>query len=135
MGDVVDFGKLKLSRKEHKTCMHDHLEYDIPNEAVTCKDCKEPIGAFKAFTLLIEHHQHAWERIEHARNELSELERKSNKPLLKALDNLNKAWRSRGMVPCCPHCHEAIFPEDGLGGSMLNKEIALARRKNRAEKK
>lgn len=47
---------------------------------------------------------------------------------LRAAQKVEKAWRSRTMVPTCPHCAEAIFPEDGLGSGMANRELALRRR-------
>lgn len=49
--------------------------------------------------------------------------------VLKAAKKVEKAWRSRSSVPTCPHCHEAIFPEDGFGGTQVNKKMAIERRK------
>jgi hypothetical protein len=41
---------------------------------------------------------------------------------------VESAWRSRSMVPVCPHCSEAIFATDGLGRSQVNKQMAERRR-------
>ncbi|MDE3022711.1 MAG: hypothetical protein KGI54_12775 [Pseudomonadota bacterium] len=41
---------------------------------------------------------------------------------------VEKAWRVRDMVPSCPHCHAGILPEDGLGKSLINREMEMRRR-------
>ncbi len=132
MGEIIEIGKLKLSRSKRQYCQHDYLEYNYDEESITCKECKQSIGAFKAFMILVNHYTRAWENINNRQRELAELEQRKGKSLLLATRKVDSAWRSR-MIPCCPHCHEPIFPEDGFGGSAVNKEIALAMRKNKIQ--
>ena len=47
---------------------------------------------------------------------------------LKAAQEAEAAWRSRKMVPTCPHCREAIFAADGFGKFQMRREIAERRR-------
>lgn len=42
---------------------------------------------------------------------------------------MDEAWRRTTMAPLCPHCHEAILPEDVAGGvAQTGKKMVLARR-------
>ena len=103
------------------------------------------IAPFRAFLRLVENFQQAWRDIKHAREgyeqawrdikharEGYEFVRKTH-VRLKAAVRAQEAWRSRSMVPTCPHCHEAIFPEDGFGGSAINKKTALEQRSFKAK--
>lgn len=129
--NIIDFGSIAIKRKasQSHSCSHKNLSYDIHNETVRCDDCKEYISSFRAFMILVNHHGKAWARIQHKVEELNELARLKDARLLKATRAVEKAWRERKMVPDCPHCGVAIFPDDGFGTSMTNKEMALEQRK------
>ena len=49
-------------------------------------------------------------------------EEKAKNVTHKAALKVEKAFRKRHMLPCCPHCLHAIRPEDGFGDTMVNKE-------------
>lgn len=129
MAEIIDIGDSRFQRKRGQYCQHKHLEYSVENLTVECKDCQEIIGGFRAFLLTVA----AWERdrdnLEARRKAVEELEVKSQIRLLKATAKVNEAWRRRNMVPCCPHCHEAIFPEDGFGDSLTNKQMEIEARR------
>lgn len=132
MAEVIEFGNLKLRRAERATrstqdqCKHYHMTLDDNGDIVTCDDCGKQLSAYWALRLLTDQYQEAWRKVS-ARGERIQQEAKESLHL-RAARRVEKAWRSRTMVPTCPHCHEAIFPEDGLGGSAINKRMAEARR-------
>ena len=129
MGDVLKFGHKTFTKVFRVECNHDHLEYNFRSRMVSCRDCGAHVDGFTAFSVLLEY----WERIENSlklrMQEMDELEQKSEKRLLKATLEVDSAWRSKTMVPTCPHCNASIFPEDGLGKSLTNKEIEIEKRR------
>lgn len=135
--NIIEFGALRLKRERRKQsqgegdCRHWNMTLDDDGEIVTCDDCGKQLGAYWALRLITEQYQRAWQRVNAARE--AHAASTAKHLVLNAAQKVEKAWRSRSMVPSCPHCHEAIFPEDGFGGAMTNREIALRRRKSRAE--
>jgi hypothetical protein len=127
---VVDIGDLRvargMSRRPHSACRHLNLVYDDQERRIWCKDCETDVEAFDAFVSLVKNYNSALKDI-HARKEaLDTAEKFAARSLAgKALD---EAWRSRSMVPACPHCGNGLFPESFRKGfSMLGREFALAR--------
>lgn len=133
MGDVIEFADIQIRFKRKQwnpdECKHKHLSYSPSDEEIICEDCDKVIPSFKAFMLLVDRYRDAYAGLDRRLDEIKELEAKANIGLLRATRKVNGAWRTRGMVPCCPHCKEAIFPDDGLGDSMTNKEMALQSRR------
>jgi hypothetical protein len=132
MDNVVQFADLQFRAKQKRwpwekdRCEHKKLVLDDNGEIVTCEDCKQQVGAYWALRHMVEvwgkHAETAKRNSDHLNSRIQE-----NVSLL-AAQKAEKAWRSRKMVPTCPHCHEAIFAGDGFGGSMVNKQIAERRR-------
>ncbi len=130
MGDIIEIGTSKFERAPDITkCRHKYLAYDNNNEEVTCRDCNKVIPPFEAFMKIVFAYREAHEGLVRREKELEELEMRHEKGLLKATQRVDHAWRSKSMVPICPHCKEAIFPEDGFGSSMFNKKMALEARR------
>jgi hypothetical protein len=131
VGDIIEMGKFKFEilRGQLKKCGHHHLIYDIQNKEIICKDCNQILHPFDAFLQLLDARKRTEEDLERRRKELEELESRAGKGLLKATRYVDHAWRSKNMVPCCPHCSAPIFPDDGFGRSMTNKEMALQARR------
>ena len=107
-------------------CQHKHLTLDDEGEFVTCDDCKKQVGNYAALRMLVERWALLQARVDSQRAAIADATEKTVE--LRAAQRVEKAWRSRSMVPTCPHCHEAIFSTDGLGGSMMNKGLAIRRR-------
>ena len=94
--------------------------------STTASNCQKQVDNYAALRMLVERWALLQARVDSQRAEIADVAGKTVE--LRAAQRLEKAWRSRSMVPACPHCHEAIFPTDGLGGSMVNKELAARRR-------
>jgi hypothetical protein len=140
VADVIEFGELRVRRAERMTrlnattdrCRHHNMTLDDNGELVTCDDCGKQLGAFWALRLITEQYGDAWRKVQATGERIN---REASATLhLRAAQKAEKAWRSRSMVPACPHCHVAIFPEDGFGGIQVNRQIALARRQAAKER-
>ena len=110
-------------------CPHYKLALDDNGHHVKCKDCQTQLSAYWVLEEIIEEYNHSIELLRSQQAQF-EAERKKEVHLL-AAQKVEKAWRSRWGVPTCPHCHKAIFPTDGFGGSMTNKQIELQRRESK----
>jgi DNA-directed RNA polymerase subunit RPC12/RpoP len=137
--NIISIGDWKIQRKgEHRLktegdCDHKDLEMDEKGDVVRCLKCGTQVSAFWALRMISGEYTKAWSRLEHERATVKEA--KDESLHLLASRKVEKAWRKRSMVPACPHCSKGIFPEDGFGNTMINREIELRRRKAATEKK
>ena len=133
---VVDIGDLRVSRgltrRPASSCHHARLVYDQNERRVWCKDCEKDVNAFDAFVRLVESYSGALSRLEREQTQLEEA--KAFQLRSRAAKSIDEAWRSRTMVPMCPHCSNGLFPEHFANGcgSMLGRDYAEARIKQAA---
>jgi hypothetical protein len=128
MADIIQIDKVNLKRIHKDICKHEHLYYDPMARHIECEDCGRFIEPFDAFMILVDYHRRGADILLSRQSELKELEEKSGKNLLKATRTLDSVWRSK-MLPTCPHCKEAIAPEDGFGRFNVNRKMEMERRK------
>jgi hypothetical protein len=76
--------------------------------------------------MLAGEYNRALSRLQRERDALTKA--KESEIHLLAAKKVEKAWRSRTMVPACPHCGKGILPQDGLGSTNINRAIELRRR-------
>lgn len=132
MSDIIDIGDWKLHRKskhrmaEHGECDHKHIELDGRGDIVRCVKCGVQLSAFWALEMLAGEYNRALSRLQRERDALTKA--KESEIHLLAAKKVEKAWRSRTMVPACPHCGKGILPQDGLGSTNINRAIELRRR-------
>ncbi|MBX3504483.1 MAG: hypothetical protein KF895_03315 [Parvibaculum sp.] len=114
-----------LSRRPHSACPHVRLVYDEKERRVWCKDCESDIEGFDAFRLLVERsHAHQKDLIER----MAKVEEAEAAALLSlAARAIDKIWRTRKSTPCCPHCRQALLPEDFKEGRPITMSADLAR--------
>lgn len=123
---IGDFSLKRADKKPFESCKHIHLVYDDEQHQIECADCKQIIENYMAFKSIVE----KWNRLQ---NKIDSQKRLVDAAMektvnLRAAQKVESAWRSKSMVPACPHCHEPIFSTDGFCGHMVNKQIALRRR-------
>lgn len=139
MGDLVEIGDFSLARKNRGgytpigECAHKHITMDDTGDVVRCADCNTQVSAYWALTMIAEEYTRQWNKLQYSKQALEEAKAKDIHLL--AAQCVEKAWRSRSMVPSCPHCHRGIFPQDGFGKGMINKEIENRRRNIAADTK
>lgn len=124
---VVDIGDLRiargLTRRRIGNCRHVHLVYDVLERRVFCHDCESAVEGFDAFVQLVERYDQVEKRIAALREmELATVHSR-------AAQAFDKVFRGRRMAPLCPHCKQAIMPEDVVSGlSTTSRELECARR-------
>lgn len=133
MSNVINLGEYRFTRTntrdpftKPKDCQHKHITLNAHGEIVTCDDCGKQIGAFWALQEIVAGWDEWYRKLESARKDVADTA--SKQVVLRAALRVEQSWRSRTMVPTCPHCGVAILPTDGFGRSHINKERELARR-------
>lgn len=132
MAAVINIGDWQLQRKykysapAQDDCDHKHIELDARGDVVKCVKCGVQLSAFWALEMLANEYNTALSKLHRDRDALAKA-KQADLHLL-AARKVEKVWRSRTMVPACPHCHQGIFPEDGLGGSQVSREVEIRRR-------
>ncbi|MAL97173.1 MAG: hypothetical protein CL583_01865 [Alteromonadaceae bacterium] len=131
---VVDIGDVRVARGktrwQRQVCPHNNMTFDQTERRIWCDDCEDDVDVFDAYCRLVECHESAWKRIERAWTEVKEaLDLNLISRAAKAMD---KVWRSRRMVPNCPHCGEGLLPEDVLSAKSASS-AELTRRKREAK--
>ena len=135
--NVVEIGELRLARikadytRRHEGCQHRLLEMDDVGEVVTCRDCKVQVSAYWALNLLREFWREHSLKVN--RTLAAAQEERGAVLHLTAAKKVEKAWRNKTMVPGCPHCARGIFPEDDLGGSMVQRRFEVGLRERERE--
>lgn len=129
MADIIEIAEVRLERKRNGFCQHNHLGYDEVNQHIECLDCKLPVQPFQAFMILARNYSRALDNLKSQREDLERLEQRSEKTLLKAVREIDSVWRSRTMLPCCPHCGRGITPDDGLGQHRVGLKYEMERRR------
>lgn len=130
MAEIIQIGEMRLERQfKSNQCKHLNLSYSEQDQTIECVDCKMQIQPFHALMLLLRHYNNAIQDLSRRRSELSELEKRNEKGLLLATKTVDHVWRSKSMIPTCPHCGRGIMPEDKLGYRSINRQIEIERRK------
>lgn len=137
--NVIQLGELRILQQEKRRafrddrCRHTNTTWDGNGDIITCDDCKMQISPVWMLHMLVEHYNEAMRKL--ASRERSVAEDKAHNLHLIAARKVEAVWRSRTMVPCCPHCGHGILPEDQLGARQMGKKFEIARRTNEADKK
>ena len=126
---ILEIGEFRIKRERQAKgdgCKHARLTLDDDAEIVMCDDCEKQVGSYAALRKFVDQWDKLQKRVDAQRRLISEASEKTIG--LRAAQRVEEAWRSRSMVPICPHCREAILPSDGFGNASTNKAIALRRR-------
>ena len=120
---VLDFGDIRvargLSRRAFSACRHRRLRYDTRERRIWCTDCERDLEGFDAFVVMAEQAHAFAASINERAKQVAEAERFQLRS--RAAKAVDEVWRSRNMVPCCPHCNRGLLPEhfaDGVKSSM-----------------
>lgn len=130
--NVVDIGDLRVmrgkTRRPHSACNHTALSYDSAERRIWCRDCETDVDAFDAFVSLVERFSAAKKRIDDDRAEVEAARAHSLR--LIAAKEIEKAWRSKTMLPACPSCKSGLWPKDFVLGqfSLVGKTFAEMRK-------
>lgn len=134
---VVDIGDIRvargMSRRPYMQCRHTNLVYNQDERRVWCADCETNIEGFDAFKILVEKWDSATKELNRRRDEIKQAETLFIRS--RAAKVLDEHWRKKNTSPCCPHCNNALLPEDMLKGlSLKSKAIEIAKRAKKESK-
>ena len=138
MYNVINLKSFKIGRNRSPViagkCKHKNIMLDDSTNRIQCQDCEEILDPFWAIRMLITDWSNYHERIKKEIDQLKKL--KDDTVVLRAAKHLEKELRRKKTLPTCPHCREALLPEDLFKMGKTSKELAVARRKNqpKAEK-
>jgi hypothetical protein len=107
-------------------CAHKNLTFDENGQSIICDDCNKSLSAYWVLRRIITDYNKAWEGIERKRSELNDLMEKTLH--FKAAKKVEEVWRSKTMLPSCPHCKRGICSHDQFGYSTVSKEFELKMR-------
>lgn len=128
---VVDIGDIRvargMTRRPVSSCRHHGLRYDPHERRVWCADCETDVEPFDAFVKLVEHFDAAAKMAKRLLDEATEAQAFAVRSI--AAKEMDRHWRSRNMVPACPHCHAGLWPEDVKRMGAVGKEYDSARRR------
>ncbi len=127
IGDFAVAGANRRRTINPDKCRHIHIEMDDNGDICLCTDCGRQLSPFWVLSVVLVSMERIRESLKSQQKALNE--ERTQKLHLLAARKAEEAWRSRNLVPACPHCHRGILATDGFGGSKTNKEIELARRK------
>lgn len=124
---VISF--IHETKKRGRTCTHNRQRYvvDQAHGTVYCKDCEEPVSAFRALCEIADEEsrfRQSWAALKIRYDEMQ-----SYKPWLLVVRKLERMWRGKRMLPCCPHCGHGLYAEE-LTGSAVGIEYETERRKH-----
>lgn len=125
--NVVQIGDLRTARGEvrrkHSQCEHLSVIYSVNERRVYCTDCEQDVEPFDAFLMLVRRHDFYEKRIE----ELRAIEAETI--ISRATKKIDKMYRSRSLIPACPHCKQGILPMDVLKKmSPMSRDLEERRR-------
>lgn len=119
-----------LTRRPVSSCRHKQLVYDDKERRIWCSDCEQEVEAFDAFIGLCEVFSAGIKDLNRRRRELHEAEQFALRT--RAAKVMDEAWRRTSMAPLCPHCNDAILPEDvARGVACASKELIIKRRQKK----
>ncbi len=132
---VVAIEDLRIARRQRlpgeKECAHRRIVLDDNGEIVKCSDCGVQVSPFWALKMLTSVWSDAQRKLKASREQL-QADRETILHLT-AARKAEEAWRSRTMVPVCPHCSRGILTTDGFGASLMTKKLELAWREKEKE--
>jgi hypothetical protein len=122
---IVSLEAWRLAKRPGPTCAHPRTIVDQQNGTVECKECGASLSAFHVLVQIAKEENRLWERVRALRAEAKEL--KAWVPILKAVRELDRMWRGKRMLPCCPQCSRGLWPEEMTAA--VGVQIEVARRK------
>lgn len=131
MSNVIDIDELRFTRdkrivRPREECAHRHMTLDEEGQFVKCDDCGVQLSPYWVLNRMLDGYDRALSKIA-AREQRIATAQEEGVHLL-AARRLERVWRSRTMVPACPHCGEGIGPKDDFGGTCINKALYERRR-------
>lgn len=112
---VISLEVLRINRNIGKRCKCDEPKYvvDTDNREINCSKCGSRVDAYDAMYYLARHYERLQDdttRLLKQRQEIIDY-----KPWLLVFRDLERSYRKKEMLPCCPECGKAFYFEHITG--------------------
>ncbi|SFM28749.1 hypothetical protein SAMN04487943_11233 [Gracilibacillus orientalis] len=109
---VISIEQVKINRSRDKICKcsNRRFEIDTRNRKIHCRDCGAMIAPYDAmYDLAMKGN-----RLQGEVNQLLEQRKQiiNYKPWLVTIKKLERQYRGKKMLPCCPRCDEPFYLEE-----------------------
>lgn len=136
-GEVLDFEGFKAQRalathNKFEGCRHSKTAYSTQERRIWCQDCMIELEPFDVLTMLLDSYSAAIHNLEVKKKQFIDDRNKALRSI--AAKSFDDIYRSRNDVPACPHCKEALLPEDVTSGALPRMDKVLARKRRESEK-
>lgn len=122
---IIQMDQIRINRNLDKLCTCDKRKYTIDsnNKRVLCSSCGSVVDAYDAMLDMARN----FERINADQERMLEQRKQiaNYKPWLLTIRNLEKQYRGKKTLPCCPRCDEPFYLEELK--SWFGKDFADAR--------
>jgi hypothetical protein len=122
---IISLDAFRIKRNQG-SCDHKRAVVDQRAGTVECRECGAFLSAFAVLVKVAHAESEAWRRLRGLQIEAQEL--LAWRPFLKAMKSLERVWRGKRMLPCCPHCHRGLWPTE-LDGSAVGIRYEIEARK------
>lgn len=109
---IIKIDQIRVNRGLDKLCTCSNRKYmiDTTNKRVLCQSCGSQINAYDAMLDLSLHAERMNEQLEIWKRQRDELI--NYKPWLLTIRNLERHYRGKKKLPCCPRCDEPFYLEE-----------------------
>ncbi len=123
--NLVQITALRVNRNAelHCSCANPSFEVDTKNQTVQCTKCGAFISPFSALVWIADKASELNRQLERLYEQRKEL--RAYKPHLIVIRELERQYRGRKMLPCCPRCKKPFYLEKI--DSWMNTELAEKR--------
>ena len=119
----IDVLRVNYSAKKNCKCPSPKYVVDTQNHIIECEKCGAYVDPFAAMLALAKRHEELNAQLERMNKKRKEIA--AYKPHLVVIKRLEREYRGRKMLPCCPHCKKPFYLEKI--DSWVNTELAEKR--------
>lgn len=109
---IVDIDQIRINRNIDKKCkcLNRSFVLDTTNETVHCGDCGVEVNAYDAMLEMANGANRLKDQVERLLEQRKQI--LDYKPWLLTIRSLEKQYRGKKMLPCCPRCEEPFYFEE-----------------------
>ncbi|MDY0395401.1 hypothetical protein ACFSMW_13410 [Virgibacillus halophilus] len=109
---VIGLDQIRINRGLEKICKCEKRKFmiDTKNRRITCQSCGAVVDPYEAMYELAMNGERLQEQVENLLEQRKQIA--DYKPWLVTIKKLEKQYRGRKMLPCCPRCSEPFYLEE-----------------------
>ena len=107
---LLDVLRVNRNAEKHCKCERPHYTIDTENHIIECDDCGAHVDPFAVLVRLAKRNSRYNQELERLYEQRKQL--MVYKPHLIVIRELERQYRGRKLLPCCPHCKQAFYLED-----------------------